>query len=132
MVVPLLSMLVDLERGRLHGSPDVGDAAERALREIDAHVDVGDRVVEAVERGESVAQSDHEAAVEPDAGIGVRLLAGAELTLQVVELATHLDQRLHAERRSRADAGDAHADPHIFNSGSSMSLTVDSTRALAA
>jgi hypothetical protein len=40
-------------------------------------------------------QPDREATIDTDAGIGVRPLASTELTLQVVKLLTHVDQRLH-------------------------------------
>ncbi len=86
----------------------------------------------ASERGRLRAQADREAAIETHARIGVGLLAGAELALQVVELGAHVDQRLHGERRAGADAGDAHGCPHMFIRAWSMSFTVESTRALAA
>ena len=54
--------------------------------------------------GEPVAQADREATVEPEAGIGLRFLAGPELALQFVELIAHLDQRLDAQRRTGTDA----------------------------
>jgi hypothetical protein len=80
------------------------------LREIDAHVDIRDRAAVTFERREPVAQPDRETPIETYARIGVRLLAGPELALQVVELAAHVDQRLHAKRRPRTDTADAHRD----------------------
>ena len=112
---------------------NVRDPAERGLRQIDTDPYVVDRIVIGTERREVLAQSDRKPALDADAGIGIRLLAGAELALQVVKLAAHVDQRLHDERRLRSsDAGNAHAGPHIFIRVSSMSLTAESTRALAA
>ncbi len=111
---------------------EVREASKCLLREVEPHPHVGDRVVERVEPGEVRAQPDCETAVEPHTRIVVRLLTGAELALQLVELATHVDQRLNDERSLRADTGNGHIRPHMSINMSSMSLMVESTRALAA
>ena len=113
---------------------DIGDPSERGLRQTDAGPHIADRIVVGAERREVLAQSDRKAALDAHAGIGIGFPAGAELALQLVEPTAEIDQRLHRERRARsnADAGNAHAAPHIFIRVSSMSLTAESTRALAA
>src|SRR5437016_2338217 len=113
---------------------DVGDPAERGLRKTDADPHIADRVVVGAERREVLAQPDRKSTLDAHGGIAIGFLAGAELALQLVEPTAEIDQRLHRERRARsnADAGNAHAAPHIFIRVSSMSLTAESTRALAA
>ena len=51
-------------------------------------------------RGQLRAQAHRQAAIEAEPGIGVGLLAGAELALQIVELLAHVDQRLQRQLRA--------------------------------
>src|SRR5262249_39959044 len=58
---------------------DVGDAPERALRHLQAEIDMGDGLAERLEGGGLRVQADREAAIEPETFVGVGLLAGGEL-----------------------------------------------------
>ena len=68
------------------------------LGDLETDIHIGNRVVVGRGCGYLGPQPDREATVDTDAGIGVRLLPSAELTLQIVKLLTHVDQRLHRLR----------------------------------
>jgi hypothetical protein len=83
-------------------------ARQGILGEPEPNADRRHRLLEAGETGKPRPQRDAEPAIEAETGIGRRLRAGAELTLQLVELPAHLDERLHCCLRTSAKAAYGH------------------------
>jgi hypothetical protein len=107
--LPGVVEIVGRKLGRgFYGAGNVVHAAKRGLRDLERGVDGGDRVLVAGDGGDLRAQAHRETAVETDAGIAVGLLARAELSLQVVQLGAHRDERLHHERGRGPNVVDAH------------------------
>jgi len=65
---------------------------QRGLRDAELGVDRLDGVVEAAHRGKLLLQADREPALHAEARIGLRLLSGAELLLQIIELVVEINQ----------------------------------------
>src|SRR6476646_7928563 len=99
--------------GRFDRTAEGGHAAERGLRQADAGEHGVDGVVVAADGGKLGIEADGDAAVEPEAGIAVGFLAGAELALQLVELRAHAHQLLDGNARLAADRGNAHGASHL-------------------
>jgi hypothetical protein len=83
---------------------DAAELRQRGLRQVEPHADLGDGVLVPRDRRKLRTQADGQPAVETETGIAVRLLAGAELTLQIVELFAHGEDRLQRHLRAAADA----------------------------
>src|SRR5687768_4781594 len=86
-----------LQRPAFDTATDLSHARKRELRKIETHSDGRADVLEARQGRELRTQRNCETAIEPLPRIGRRLLAGAELALQLVKLPTHIDERLHGE-----------------------------------
>ncbi len=97
-------------RGPLHRGPDRGHPRQRRVRHVDARGDVGHGVGIAVDIADLRAQPDREAAIDAHAGIAVRLLAGGQLGLQIVELALQIQDPRCQKRCSDAYAANRHDD----------------------
>src|SRR5690606_31200118 len=83
---------------------------QSGLRQIETDADQTDRIPIMVDRGELVAQADGQAAIEAEPGIAVGFLTGAQLHLQAVELAAHVEDGLQRPSRRDPDRTDAHGD----------------------
>src|SRR4029077_7393738 len=83
---------VGLYHRGLHRGGDVDHVAQRGIHEVYAGHDIVDGIVVSAGRRQLRVQADGHTAVDAETGIGGRLLAGAELALQVIKLRPHLHQ----------------------------------------